>query len=302
MSARQGIGVAVAVVAMAGAMSSVGADVVVFQDGVDGYAGTSDTSIMQESGALSAGGDDKVFVGRTQGMLGTSVRRGLLRFDVQEIPAGSTVTRVTFSVRLLASGTGGTTDTMRLHRLTKPWGEGTVIGPGAGAQGGPAQTGDATWTDNFRNISMWGTPGGDFAILPSAMATVTTVREIKTFSSTAALVADVQGWVDDPEANFGWILTGNEVTGGSIKLFGSSEHLVSGSRPRLEVEFEPPLVAGDCDGDGDVDLGDFLVLLACFGGPGVDAGEACDCADLDGDLDVDLSDVLAFQARFTDSR
>jgi len=64
-------------------------------------------------------------------------------------------------------------------------------------------------------------------------------------------------------------------------------------------------VPGDFDGDGDVDLSDFLVFQQCFGGsnnppaptcpPGVDA-------DLDGDGDVDLADFLIFQQNFTGSR
>lgn len=304
MSATRWIGAVFGVVMTVGAVPAGNADVITFQEGVDGYAGTSDTSIMEESGQLSAGGDDKIFVGRTQGNLGTTFRRGILQFDVREIPPGSQVTRVTVSLRLVASGSGGTTDTLRLHRLTSPWGEGTVLGPGNGAQGGTARDGDATWTHNFLNASMWVSVGGDFATPATATTTLSPSIGTKTFSSTAALVDDVQGWVNDCEANFGWILIGNETTRGSIKLFGSSENSTANRRPKLEVEFELP-VAGDCNGDGDVDLGDFLLLLSCFGGPGVapsQACDACDCADLDGDGDVDLSDLLDFQASFTGSQ
>lgn len=58
-------------------------------------------------------------------------------------------------------------------------------------------------------------------------------------------------------------------------------------------------VAGDCDGDGDVDLADFGGFQLCFTGPGGTASGDCGCADFDGDGDVDLSDFNAFQLAFT---
>jgi len=58
------------------------------------------------------------------------------------------------------------------------------------------------------------------------------------------------------------------------------------------------LVAGDLDGDGDVDLLDFGIFQANFTGPdgsGMTPGDG----DLDGDGDVDLLDFGTFQANFT---
>jgi hypothetical protein len=59
----------------------------------------------------------------------------------------------------------------------------------------------------------------------------------------------------------------------------------------------------DADGDGDVDLADFLIFQACFNGPnqpyaeGADAPK-CGCLDADHDNDVDLADFLVFQGCF----
>jgi hypothetical protein len=57
--------------------------------------------------------------------------------------------------------------------------------------------------------------------------------------------------------------------------------------------------AGDCDGDGDLDLTDFGQFQLCFTGPGGTAGPECACADFDGDNDIDLADFNAFQLGFT---
>ena len=56
---------------------------------------------------------------------------------------------------------------------------------------------------------------------------------------------------------------------------------------------------GDCDGDGDVDLQDFLAFQTCYTGPGGTIEPGCGCADFDDDGDVDLTDFLAFQTAYT---
>ena len=58
----------------------------------------------------------------------------------------------------------------------------------------------------------------------------------------------------------------------------------------------------DGDFDFDVDLADYLALLACVNGSGVPAVGDCRRFDLDRDGDVDLGDVVAVQAAFTGAR
>jgi hypothetical protein len=57
---------------------------------------------------------------------------------------------------------------------------------------------------------------------------------------------------------------------------------------------------GDFNGDGTVDLTDYVTFVGCINGPG--GGTlvgGCVCADYDGDGDVDVADFAAFQKAFT---
>jgi hypothetical protein len=60
-----------------------------------------------------------------------------------------------------------------------------------------------------------------------------------------------------------------------------------------------PLIPGDCDADGDVDLGDYAVLAACLAGPEGGLGLECGCFDFDEDDDVDTRDAADFMVGFT---
>ncbi|UCE61087.1 MAG: hypothetical protein JSU63_04920, partial [Phycisphaerales bacterium] len=62
----------------------------------------------------------------------------------------------------------------------------------------------------------------------------------------------------------------------------------------------PPL-AGDCNEDYAVGLGDLVEFVPCLAGPEGGLGHDCDCADIDDDADVDLGDFAAFQAVFAGS-
>ncbi|MHC4063147.1 MAG: hypothetical protein ACYSUI_01395 [Planctomycetota bacterium] len=57
-------------------------------------------------------------------------------------------------------------------------------------------------------------------------------------------------------------------------------------------------IAGDLDGDGDVDLDDHALFFDCMTGPGGGMLTGCDPADIDGDLDTDTADLAMFQSVF----
>jgi hypothetical protein len=60
-----------------------------------------------------------------------------------------------------------------------------------------------------------------------------------TWESNPALVADVQGWADDPDRNFGWILVGSESQNRTAKRFDSKENPTESFRPVLSLEYLP---------------------------------------------------------------
>lgn len=195
-------------------------------------ASRDNTLFENANGAVSNGAGVNMFVGRnSQG----GIRRGLVAFDLSAIPAGSTITSV--SLMLLASQTQGPAGEVALYRTLADWGEGSSSSTGGG--GAPSQPGDATWIHTSFNTSFWTTPGGDFAPEASASLLVSDPGAY-VWSSTSELVADVQGWLDNPGSNFGWGLIGQESSTGTAKRFETRENEVEGSRPLLRVEYVVP--------------------------------------------------------------
>ncbi|UCG16455.1 MAG: hypothetical protein JSV19_00140, partial [Phycisphaerales bacterium] len=59
-----------------------------------------------------------------------------------------------------------------------------------------------------------------------------------------------------------------------------------------------PFVASDFNGDGLVNVDDFVVLEGCLSGPGGGLGTTCLCIDLDEDGDVDMGDFALFAEEY----
>ncbi len=158
-----------------------------------------------------------------------------MHFDVAgAIPAGATITHVALNMNMNRSR--GTTQTINLHTLTTDWGESGSHAPGNEGSGATAQTGDATWINNFFGSSSWLSPGGDFNAVASASQTVVNTGQV-VFSSNN-LISDVQNWLDNPSTNRGWILIGDETTNATAQRFASREFANSNERPTLSVSYE----------------------------------------------------------------
>jgi hypothetical protein len=243
-----------------------------------------DNTMYQESPAFSNGAGLYMFCG--QNAIG-GTRRGLIAFDVAgAVPAGSTVTGA--SLKLHMSRTVAGPVTVSLHRLTSDWGEGTSVGPRDEGGGTFAVAPDATWHYRRFNTDLWTADGGDFVPGPSATQMVD--QPDFYIWSDPMLVADVQGWLNNPAQSFGWLIQGDEANPASAKRFDSRQNLDPTFKPQLVVQFTGRCRV-DVNHDGQVNVADFLAFLQLYA-----AGDAA--ADMNGDGQVNVSDFLAFLAAY----
>lgn len=194
-----------------------------------------DNSMYEESDSLSNGASPYVFTGRTNGATGTAyLRRALLAFAISDsIAAGAVIDSVQLTMHVSKERTNEARATS-LHRVTADWGEGTSDSGGAGGDGAPSVTNDATWGYRFWKTAKWTTPGGDFNPVASATTNITTLG-FYTWKSSQ-MKADVQSWLKTPAKNFGWVITGDESGAvGTAKRLDSHENPTPDNVPMLKV-------------------------------------------------------------------
>jgi uncharacterized protein (TIGR03118 family) len=151
------------------------------------------------------------------------VRRGLLRFDLSGIPAGSTVTSATLQLTVVkVPANGPVNSTFDLFRMLASWQEGTKTGN----SGAPATAGETTWNARILGTANWTTAGAksNAAATASASTAVGSTDNAKYSWTGPGLVADVQRWLNDPAQNFGWLLTSRaEGSPRSVRGFASRQ-------------------------------------------------------------------------------
>lgn len=192
------------------------------------------TLYEDDAGSLSNGAGDYFFVGKTGN---GAIRRGVIAFDIAgHIPAASTIVSVTLKLNLSRASSGA--QPITLHRLLTDWGEGTSNAAGQEGSGAASTSGDATWLHTFYDTDYWVMPGGDFSPTASATTMVDGIGPY-TWGTTVAMVADAQLWLSSSEANFGWLLLGNEGRSRTSKRFNTRENSDPATRPLLIVEYLP---------------------------------------------------------------
>lgn len=221
-------------------------------------AAQDNTLFESTSGSLSNGIGQHIFVGRDNN---GNVKRGLVRFDLTDaaLPAGTVITEAQLTLNMSRTITGS--DSVSLQRVTRAWGEGNSNAAANEGRGASARTGDATWLHARFNTERWARAGGDFSAAVSAVTAVGGTGKY-TWRSSPEMLEDLQGWLTNPEKNFGWLLLGNEASS-SAKRFDSREHSNQGNRPLLEITFELPCpfnLLGDLNGDCKVDWQDLLLM------------------------------------------
>ena len=234
------------IVAFAGvAMSCCAASADVAVIGAD----RDNTMYQDPLGTISSGAGPTMFVGETN--VG-SFRRGLIRFDLSPIPAGSTIVSVQLTLHMSRTISGDAS--VSIFRALRDWGEGSSNAGANGGRGAPATPGDATWLHTFFDTQFWSAPGGasgaDYAATASATTVVTFAIQTYSWGSTPEMVADAQAWLALPSSNFGWFLIGDESAFATAKRFDTRENLNPSFRPSLTVTYTPPAPPcyANCDG------------------------------------------------------
>ncbi|HBE91857.1 MAG TPA: hypothetical protein DDW55_04765, partial [Gammaproteobacteria bacterium] len=197
-----------------------------------------DNTVAQELPDNSSGACDSIFSGNIDDQTVPGARRALIQFDIAgQIPPGSTINSVTLNMAVTRGG-NHTDSTFVIHPITAPWVEGVDgCGERGGGQGVPS-TGGVTWN----NMPGFGASSGDTVI-----NTTTPV-----WSSTAAMVADVQNWLDSPADSNGWIIIGDETIATTTRRFDSKE---GAGGAELVVDFTPTgEVEACCEQDGSCSL------------------------------------------------
>lgn len=200
----------------------------------------------------------------------SQIQRGLIRFDLSDVPAGGSVVPGSVELQLYVVDSPGKDKTPRpfwlvpLGATNDMWGEGSsfakagVSGQGSGA---PAEPGDATWFHTRYDPTLhdpkeefhagargyWDAPGalGDEALDPWTLYGdphgVADVAGTYLTLTSDALTNDLMGWLDDPASNFGWIVLGDETIdskeASTKRAFASREHAQLEFRPRLTFEY-----------------------------------------------------------------
>lgn len=206
---------------------------------------TADTALFETSPDNNLGGNTDVPSGTTSSGFKS---RGLFKFDLAgQIPTNATVTNVSLTLKVTRTSNGASNSTFLVRRVLRDWGEGSKTS----STGQPATAGEATWNARFAPSTLWNNPGAslgvDYSSTISASKFVSGLGSY-TFTSTTALIADVQAWLNTPATNFGWlVLSQDEGVNSTARRFGSREDTTNA--PVLVVQYTtsapvPPQLTG----------------------------------------------------------
>lgn len=196
-----------------------------FQRGVSpsaGYAGVTDTWLQQSAPTTNAGADTLLRVDRDAPAGSGQRATALLRFDLSAIPAGAKLQSVqlTFNVTNRTSGEG-----FFVYPATRAWTESGATWNQAGAA--------VAWSA----AGARGAQDRGAAVLATVLPTATGNYAVPL---NAAGVAVVQGWVNAPSTNLGFVIDADTNTDGLD--VASSEAATPALRPQLTVTYTPGFV------------------------------------------------------------
>lgn len=188
---------------------------IILQNGLDGYAGQSNEQMTtgqwgSDLGHYSHGGvngTDVIFIYRDSDAARHA--HNLIRFDLEkQVPQGANVVRATLVIDCY-SGINGST-VLTGHKALKPWTDGRTFWKNWGNGGNEAGYAE------------------DIAVLES---TISSTREYH-FRLDPSVV---QGWLDDPDANYGLLLKPNR---DSNAFHWSAQGDTGDIPPKLVIEYD----------------------------------------------------------------
>lgn len=180
-----------------------------FQDGVNAYAGTSDTYIEQNNPTTNRGSAATCHADGDDG--GGGDKSCLIRWNVSSIPAGSTV----LSASITLQAVDATSNTYTIYAVNRSWTEA-----------------EATW-QRATSATSWASPGVFGSDRGAAIGSLTGSGS-RTVVLNQAGIAAVQAWVNGG-TNAGVLIASSSATNG-IDV-ASSEHGTVAYRPKLTVTY-----------------------------------------------------------------
>jgi acid phosphatase len=226
--------------------SDVEAATATFRQDVNGYAGTTDTSITLANPDAAHGLSTDILIEAD----GSSLSQGLICFDnlfgpaAGQVPLGATILSAKLSIATGWSYSDDTRNAVSLHQLSVPFNQ------------------ESTWNSLDAGVSLGAeavaTP--EFSLLPNIRgdyAIFDVSDSITLFAAAAALGQDLNnGWLINPSGTDAW-------------RFRSSEVEMINDRPILSITYavpEPPLTLfGDYNQNGTVDAADYVVWRGKLG-------------------------------------
>ncbi len=188
-----------------------GPSTVTFQDGLNGYASTVDTMLMQSEASTSHANLDMLDWDTDDPSGSGQYNYTLLRFDSLfganpgQIPVGSTIQSAILHYTVTNTGASA-----NVNEIAVNWAE----------------------TDTYNNF------GGEAGVQDNEYGTARgSATGAATGDQTLDVTASLAAWVNNPAANLGWIFRPTGTDGVDLR---SSEYATTAERPRLVVQFTPP--------------------------------------------------------------
>jgi hypothetical protein len=236
-----------------GPMPTLPGNKLVLQEGMNGYEGAADASLMSHwQGVGNNNGAYGEFEMARYNGTGTDDKYALVRFDLSQIPADRTITGA--FIELYHTQTRASSENLKtvdVHRITSPWEEGNGYGGGTSIDGNTVGTvvdGELITGVSLNTKPSWET--GPETALDHVVTSYVPGRWYH-FDVTAA----AQGWIRQPELNFGVVLTEDiPSTSNGTRTFASSQYSSVTLRPKITVFYsgDPIALPPDSVPPGDV--------------------------------------------------